>query len=105
MANRHDLVTRKAYHYLLELVFFDIDARKEVVRYAERITRWTPDKVVESEFLKHKNDTPYILTRVHIVEVYENLYSMTPEKFYRDAELKESVKIDVGGTFSRPGSN
>ena len=100
MANRHDLVTRKAYHYLLELVFFDVDSRKEVIRYGERITRRSPDKVVESEFLKHKNDSPYILTRVNIKEVYENMYTMTPEKFYRDADLKESVKLNVSGAFS-----
>ena len=93
MANRHDLVTRKAYKYMLKLHFFDVDQRTEIVRYGERITRSSDKEVIESEFLKHKNEKPYILTQVEILEKYENLYTMEPAVFYQNAELAESKVI------------
>lgn len=93
MANRHDLMTRKAYKYLLKLTFFDIAGRKEIERFAERITRAGSDEVVRAEFLKHPDDKSYILTNVEILEIYQNLYAMTPDNFYKSAEIIESVVI------------
>jgi len=93
MANRHDLMTRKAYKYNLKLTFFDIEGRKEIVRYAERITRAGSDEVIRAEFLRHPDDKTYILTNVEILEIYQNLYAMTPEDFYRSAEIIETVVI------------
>ncbi len=93
MANRHDLMTRKAYKYHLKLTFFDIEGRKEIVRYAERITRAGSDEVIRAEFLRHPDDKTYILTNVEILEIYQNLYAMTPDDFYRRAEIIETVVI------------
>jgi len=93
MANRHDLMTRKAYKYLLKLTFFDIAARKEIIRYAERITRAGSDEVVKAEFLRHPDDKNYILTNVEINEIYQNLYAMSPDDFYKSAEIIETAVI------------
>ena len=93
MANRHDLMTRKAYKYLLKLTFFDTAGRKEIERYAERITRAGSDEVVRAEFLEHLDDKTYILTNVEILEIYQNLYAMSPEDFYKRAEIIETVVI------------
>ena len=93
MANRHDLMTRKAYKYLLKLTFFDVDGRKEIERYTERITRAGSDEVVRAEFLRHPDKQPYILTNVEILEIYQNLYAMTPNDFYKSAEIIETVVI------------
>lgn len=93
MANRHDLMTRKAYKYLLKLTFFDVAGRKEIVKYAERITRAGSDEVIRAEFLRHSDDKTYILTNVEILEIYQNLYAMTPDDFYRSAEIIETVVI------------
>lgn len=93
MANRHDLMTRKAYKYLLKLTFFDIAGRKEIERYAERITRAGSDEVVRAEHLRHPDDKNYILTNVEIMEIYQNLYAMSPGDFYRSAEIIETVVI------------
>lgn len=93
MANRHDLMTRKAYKYILKLTFFDISGRKEIVRYAERISRAGSDEVIRAEFLRHPDDKTYILTNVEILEIYQNLYAMTPDDFYRSAEIIETVVI------------
>lgn len=93
MANRHDLMTRKAYKYHLKLTFFDIAARKEIIRYADRITRAGSDEVVRAEFLRHPDDKTYILTNVEILEIYQNLYAMSPDDFYQSAEIIETVVI------------
>ena len=93
MANRHDLMTRKAYKYLLKLTFFDVAGRHEIERYTERITRAGSDEVVKVEFLRHPDDKAYILTNVEILEIYQNLYAMTPDDFYQRAEIIETVVI------------
>lgn len=93
MANRHDLITRKAYKYLLELTFFDIAARKKIIRHVERITRAGSDEVVNAEYLRNLHDKNYILTYVGIKEIYQNLYAMPPDEFYRSAEIIETVVI------------
>lgn len=93
MANRHDLMTRKAYKYHLKLTFFDIAARLEIIRYADRITRAGSDEVVKAEYLRHPDDKNYILTNVEIIEIYQNLYAMTPDDFYKSAEIIETVVI------------
>ena len=39
MSKRNDMITRVAYRFKLQYVFFDVDSRKEVLTYGSVISR------------------------------------------------------------------
>ena len=86
MSKRNDMITRVAYRFRIQYVFFDVDSRKEVLTYGSVISRKNETDMIKEEFERWQKFKPYVLTRIDILKTEKVTFGMKPENFYTMAE-------------------
>lgn len=93
MSKRNDMITRMVFVYKLRLRFFDTESRQSIENFTERFSRRGEMDMIKEEFERWKNVKPYVLTGVDVMSRERVLYGMTPENFYRSADVLEKVDV------------
>ena len=93
MSKRNDMITRVAYRFNLQYVFFDVDSRKEVLTYGSVISKKNEMDMVKEEFERWQKFKPYVLTRIDILKTEKVTFGMKPDNFYTMAEELETETI------------
>lgn len=93
MSKRNDMITRMVNVYKLRLRFFDTESRQQQETFTERYSRRDEMDMIRDEFARWKNVKPYVLTGVDVLSKERVLYGMTPENFYKTADVLTRVDI------------
>lgn len=93
MSKRNDMITRMVNIYKLRLRFFDTESRQQQETFTERYSRRDEMDMIRDEFARWKNVKPYVLTGVDVLSKERVLYGMTPENFYKTADVLTRVDI------------